>query len=481
MSERIPVTLQRQTRGTGPILRRKCACGGSGGSGGECAECKKKKLQRRAAGSGPETAPPIVNKVLRAPGQPLDAQTRAYFEPRFGHDFSKVRVHTDAEAAESAHAVNALAYTVGHQVVFESARFDPRSDTGQELIAHELAHVVQQSGQQNNRSGLTVAAGNDAFEHDADRVAQRALAGDHAQPPRKLAPAVQRQVPPTSPGPPTMQGLDWGLNCDWSKFPPKCSVNIQGVDVPIDKDHWRCVVLAREGRCPPECKDEVEPLGIPCVQPEKPNFPGKSQTHEPECPPGQIPIAGRCISFRPPTGGPTSQPCPPDQIPTITGGCAPMRVPSSPTTPPGPTAPPLQQPGTHVRVGTIESETLDNFALNDPNVPSQYAQQLDHLAGLLNVYREVEVHIEGHTDGSGTEAINIPLSQQRAEAVKAQLIRRHIVNPGRVKTTGFSSHRPQVPTQQPKAQEARNRRVEIWYYIPPAKGVGEGLEIKTKP
>ena len=63
-------------------------------------------------------APPIVHDVLGSPGQPLDAATRAMMEPRFGHDFGKVRVHTDTCANESAHAVNALAYTVGPQIVF---------------------------------------------------------------------------------------------------------------------------------------------------------------------------------------------------------------------------------------------------------------------------------------------------------------------------------------------------------------------------
>ncbi len=77
-------------------LQRKCACGGSGDSGGECQECKQKKriLQRCAAARAePGTVPPIVNDVLRSPGQPLNAATRAFFEPRFGHDFSRVRVH----------------------------------------------------------------------------------------------------------------------------------------------------------------------------------------------------------------------------------------------------------------------------------------------------------------------------------------------------------------------------------------------------
>ena len=102
-------------------------------------------LQRkRAGGDGPETVPPIVNEVLRSPGQPLDAQMRAFFEPRFGHDFSRVRVHTDAKAAESARTVNALAYTFGENVVFGSGQLRLETHAGQRLLAHELAHVVQQ-------------------------------------------------------------------------------------------------------------------------------------------------------------------------------------------------------------------------------------------------------------------------------------------------------------------------------------------------
>src|SRR5690348_2379195 len=78
-------------------LQRKCACDGSSSHESDCEECKKKKVQRRASGNaaGPAIAPPIVHEVLRSPGQPLDKQTRAFFEPRFGHDFSRVRVHTD--------------------------------------------------------------------------------------------------------------------------------------------------------------------------------------------------------------------------------------------------------------------------------------------------------------------------------------------------------------------------------------------------
>ena len=161
-----PLFLQRyagnagaQAAGDGLLVQRQCACGGSA-AGGECEECKRRRLsaeggailqrspsglavsqpgdrfeqeadrtadavvsgrplaglalssvaglQRDAAGGGgPAAAPPIVHDVLRSPGQPLDAGTRAFMEPRFGQDFSQVRIHTDARAAESARAVSA--------------------------------------------------------------------------------------------------------------------------------------------------------------------------------------------------------------------------------------------------------------------------------------------------------------------------------------------------------------------------------------
>jgi hypothetical protein len=84
--------------------------------------------------------PPIVHEVLRSPGQPLDAATRAFFEPRFGADFSNVRVHDDARAADSANRVNAHAYAVGNHIVFAPDCFAPGAAAGRHLIAHELAH-----------------------------------------------------------------------------------------------------------------------------------------------------------------------------------------------------------------------------------------------------------------------------------------------------------------------------------------------------
>jgi hypothetical protein len=89
-------------------------------------------------------APPIVHDVLRSPAQPLDQQTRAFMEPRFGHDFSGVRIHANTDAGRAANAVEAQAFTSGSDIVFGTANFAPSTPAGRQLLAHELTHVVQQ-------------------------------------------------------------------------------------------------------------------------------------------------------------------------------------------------------------------------------------------------------------------------------------------------------------------------------------------------
>ena len=119
----------------------------------KCAACDEDEtVQRKASGNGVASieAPPVVHEVIESSGQPLDAQTRAFMEPRFGHDFRNVRIHNDARATESAGAVGARAYTVGHHLVFAAGRYEPSTNVGRQLIAHELAHVVQQGGAEND-------------------------------------------------------------------------------------------------------------------------------------------------------------------------------------------------------------------------------------------------------------------------------------------------------------------------------------------
>lgn len=177
------------------LLQRKCACGGKAGLKGDCAPCAEKQRrgiqtklrvgsasdhfeleadrvaddvmrghargphlsdasgpQRRAvtpvgsAPSGEADAPPAVQRALDTGGRPLDSATRAFMEERFGHDFGRVRVHADEPADASARAVDALAYTVGHNVVFAAGQYSPHTTEGRRLLAHELTHVLQQGG-----------------------------------------------------------------------------------------------------------------------------------------------------------------------------------------------------------------------------------------------------------------------------------------------------------------------------------------------
>jgi hypothetical protein len=140
------------THSSPPVLRRKCACEGAGESCSACEEEKKKEeskgeLMRKADGAPNFVeAPSIVQDVLSSPGQPLDSKTRSFMESRFDCDFSHVRLHTDERARESARAVRALAYTVGSDVVFDRDHYSPNNPESQQLLAHELTHVVQQTG-----------------------------------------------------------------------------------------------------------------------------------------------------------------------------------------------------------------------------------------------------------------------------------------------------------------------------------------------
>ena len=168
--------------GLGIQRQHTCTCGG------ECPECKAKQRNQghtrlqtkriRENAAGTPTAPPLVHEVLRAPGRPLDPTIRALAEHHFGHDFSRVRVHTDAKAVDSAQQVNARAYTSGRDIVFNEGQYSPQTDSGKKLLAHELTHVVQQdvegiSTDVIQRADLTSPrlAGNPLFEDVLDNKA----------------------------------------------------------------------------------------------------------------------------------------------------------------------------------------------------------------------------------------------------------------------------------------------------------------------
>lgn len=124
--------------------------------------------------------PPIVHDVLRSSGQPLDEEIQTFMEQRFGHDFSRVRIYTDTKSAKSARALNALAYTSGQKVVFGSGQYAPMTGSGKRLLAHELAHVIQNQSALNDptfcSSSLT-----ERLEKEADIKAQTIISSNDAK------------------------------------------------------------------------------------------------------------------------------------------------------------------------------------------------------------------------------------------------------------------------------------------------------------
>ena len=196
--------VMRVTAKTGTALERKCS---------QCEEEEEgHKLQRQDTGAGPGSAPPVVHEVLNSPGRPMDGGLRSFMEPRFGHDFSGVRIHTDSKAAESARSVNALAYTVGRDIVFAGGRYAPESPDGKRLLAHELTHVVQQNqaggaGSMAAKSAFTsspmIASAHSPAEREADLLAHHVMSGHSAAGRKMAAPAGEMHrsvsISPTDP------------------------------------------------------------------------------------------------------------------------------------------------------------------------------------------------------------------------------------------------------------------------------------------
>lgn len=148
----------------------------------KCSACEQEeeqhKISRKAVSGGEVTqaaeVSPAVGEVLRSPGRPLEGSVRGFFEERFGYDFAQVRVHTDAKAAASARSVGALAYTVGPHIVFGRSHFDTDTTGGRHLLAHELAHTVQQGSARN------LAGGKMEANSTGERVQRQPEAGVHS-------------------------------------------------------------------------------------------------------------------------------------------------------------------------------------------------------------------------------------------------------------------------------------------------------------
>ncbi len=173
-----------------PGAAKSCECGA-------CADCREAGPASPAARRGAldsASPPAMVREARQAPGRALDAPTRRAMELRFGHDFGKVRIHADADAAQAAQSMAAHAYTIGDDIFFAPNAFDPQSRAGLDLLAHELAHVVQQEGAGSRGGDERVATAASHHEKAADESAREVAAGRHVPPLDKTTPSVQRRL-----------------------------------------------------------------------------------------------------------------------------------------------------------------------------------------------------------------------------------------------------------------------------------------------
>jgi Domain of unknown function (DUF4157) len=151
------------------VLQRKCACAA-------CHDCEKKPMQRAATGPAPAVPESVTASMAQSVGQALPPDLRVSMESRFGRKFDSVRVFTDEHAATAARNANARAFTTGEGIYFAAGEYQPDSERGRELIAHELTHVAQQHAGRVTATGIGHA--NDAFEHEAERAAKAVTRGE---------------------------------------------------------------------------------------------------------------------------------------------------------------------------------------------------------------------------------------------------------------------------------------------------------------
>lgn len=275
--------------------RHACACGAAAHAGGECAACRAKRERSEAVRRHLGVAVPAsVDEVLRTPGQRLDRATRREMEARFGHDFSGVRLHTDAAAAASARALSARAYALGSHIVFGPQGYSPHSRESRNRLAHELTHVVQQD----RGGGAPLSTGRREAEA---RQAARSVATGAPMPRISAAtPALSRDDGgSTSEDDASFQATLAEGTCDIGAL---CRLSFRAPGV-VTRER----VLRAFQACHPGVPITRLVAGNPCLTP---NFglPPSAPAAGPRRAPGTSPAAGRAAPARTGGGGGLSLP-----------------------------------------------------------------------------------------------------------------------------------------------------------------------------
>lgn len=357
---------------------------------------------------------------LQGAGQPLPESSRSYFEPRFGHDFSRVRIHTDRRAASLAESIGARGFTLGQDVVFGEGQYQPDSKEGRRLIAHELTHTIQQ-GREPDAAGLSRVDG-DRIQKDDDDEKRRRRSGSGWR--------FQFGVGPMRAPSPSGPAADF--------FPPTEQLPLpgfllnRGLGFQYSEGQFDFGVF-------PNLGGNTEFYGTRDI-PRLLN-PGASR-QSPSTPQSPIPIPGQ-------------------QTPPISPN---LTIPSAPVQTPEP-----ETGGTPiVPLRGLRERNLDHFELNQSTLPTNAAAELDSMALWIRFARPAIVWVTGHTDISGGEQHNQQLSEDRAASVRQALIDRG-VDASIIETSGEGESNPLIPDATTDEQNARNRRVTVEWFdaLPP--------------
>lgn len=339
--------------------------------------------------------------VLQGGGRPLPSSSRRFFEPRLGCDLSQIRVHADARAAQSARDLGALAYTLGKHVVFAAGQYTPHSDAGRRLLAHELVHVVQQSG----GSAETVQRQPDFRFDPCVETPQGKLCGSDAVSLCEKAPslpgcgAVCKLFGCKKPSTPSASCPPGFRAATSSGFRGQCclgTIDSQQACCPparaASADHRCCgadqVVVA--GKC-------VNPDDLPPLPPTLRCLPWQQTISGECCDPPLVPLGARCVLPAPPAPPPT--PVTPPITPTVPAA---IEIPFR-----------FDRP----KAGETAASALA-ASLEQP----QGRAGFDDLVSRLQADPALRVQLVGRASPEGSDDYNLQLGARRARLIKAALI-----------------------------------------------------------
>jgi outer membrane protein OmpA-like peptidoglycan-associated protein len=462
-----------------------------------------RKKTSTPAASSEAAAPPTVQEALRSPGRPLDAEVRAFMEPRFGHDFSQVRLHSGAAAADSARALNAHAYTLGEDIVLASGKLAPSTKEGSRLLAHELTHVVQQGqgmqqiqrdkGSDDDSQYATGAEVEQALIHYL-YAAQAAQGGRSLQVDAEVRTAVGTLAGSESVNPNDLLHMpieEFAKNVRkvlGEKIPRRQMAHLLRLPAkkPASSKSWgqkkkekANKMLGEIGKTPEDVRPPNGPTYPPGGEPKMGgDIPGQHAV-----PPQPVDTVGDWIDRG--TGGPTAKNPPPSQERGTEGKQqtntedtpAPIHHrrfrrdgPSEPflrsTVPAAPTldlGEGLAESASPLVAASLGSLTIDGFVTGKADISGSQADRSARTAKiivtLLKRYPASTVRVTGHTDAIGKEGDNQQLGQRRADSVQTFLTGQGVPAEA-IRTQSAGATQLLVNSEN---AEPKNRRVEIQF------------------